>query len=402
MSTSLMNLLIATTLASSIAVLCAAVLRKPLRRLAGPQSAYWVWLLVPAVALAVFLPTHQQPLLARTLPHSVGKVIYSTIESVSPGALSSDYAQLGLAAWLLGVCLIAGASVLRQRAFTQSLGSMGKRSDGMLCSAAISGPMVLGAWRARVIVPADFASRYTPQERLLMLAHEQAHLDRGDALVNAVAEAWLCLFWFNPLMHWAVGRLHFDQELACDALVVSKPAAGRKLYAGALLKAQLPASSAGRLPLGCHWQSSHPLKERIAALKSPAPGGARRMSGAALAVVLAVSGIYAVTFASGTALAQKASASSAPNGPDWLIRPISMELQNQEIGKALEIVARVSGHTLVLSPEATQKLREKVTMHFVDVQLGAVLDLIMKTRGLAYRLAGDGSGGMQIVVEVPH
>jgi beta-lactamase regulating signal transducer with metallopeptidase domain len=396
-----MNLLITATLASSIAVLWVGVLRKPLRRLAGPQSAYWVWLLVPAVALAIFLPAHQEPGLARTLPHSVGEVIYSTMARVSPAGISSDYLQPGLAIWLLGVCAVSASAVLRQRAFIRSLGSMETDTDGMLCSAAIAGPMVLGAWRARVIVPADFADRYSSEERILMLAHEQAHLARGDALVNALAEAWLCLFWFNPLMYWAVGRLHFDQELACDARVVSGRAAGRKLYASALLKAQLPAAVARRLPIGCHWQSSHPLKERIAALKHPFPGFARRTGGAALAVALALSGIYAVTFASGTALAQKTSASSASIRPAWLAGSISIELQNKEVGEALTELARQSGHKVIVSPEAAQKLKQKVTMHFVDVQLGACLDLIVNTTGLVYRLSGAEPGSV-ITVDVPH
>jgi bla regulator protein BlaR1 len=388
MSASLMHFLIATTIASSIAVLCVGVLRKPLRRLAGPQSAYWLWMLVPATALAVFVPAPHGRILANTLPGSVGEVLFTSMVRVATSGASSDFLQFGLATWLLGVCLMAAASVLRQRAFVRSLGSLGNGPDGVPCSDAIAGPMLLGAWRARVIVPADFASRYTPEERLLMLAHEQAHLARGDAFANAAAAAWLCLFWFNPLMYWAVGRLQFDQELACDARVVSRRAAARKLYAGALLKAQMPAASAWRMPLGCHWQSSHPLKERIAALKNPSPGAARRLSGAALAVALAVSGIGAVTLTSGTEPAQRTTASAAPNGADWLDRPISIELRDKDAGEALRMVARESGHKIVVSAQAAEKLKEKLTMHFVDVKTSACLDILMTTSGLVYRQSG--------------
>jgi hypothetical protein len=256
--------------------------------------------------------------------------------------------------------------------------------------------MVLGAWRARVIVPADFASRYTPEERCLMLAHEQAHLARGDAIANAAAAAWLCLFWFNPLMYWAVGRLQFDQELACDARVVSRRAAARKLYAGALLKAQLPTEPAWRMPIGCHWQSSHPLKERIAALKYPPPGAGRRLSGAALAVALSASGIYAVTFASGTALAQRSAASSAPNGTDRLDQRISIQVRDQDVREALRMVAQESGQKIFFSGQAAEKLKEKLTMHFVDMKARDCLDLLLKTQGLVYRQ----SGGV-IFVDVP-
>ena len=33
------------------------------------------------------------------------------------------------------------------------------------------------------------------------------------------------------------------------------------------------------LPVGCHWQSSHSLKERILMLKQPPPGAGRRRVG---------------------------------------------------------------------------------------------------------------------------
>jgi beta-lactamase regulating signal transducer with metallopeptidase domain len=65
MDASLARTLVEATLASTIAVLIVCVLRKPLRRITGAQSAYWLWLLVPATALAVFLPaqSYNNPLL---------------------------------------------------------------------------------------------------------------------------------------------------------------------------------------------------------------------------------------------------------------------------------------------------------------------------------------------------
>jgi BlaR1 peptidase M56 len=143
-------------------------------------------------------------------------------------------------------------------------------------------------------VPTDFESRYTPEERVLVLAHERGHLVRLDAAVNTFATLWLCLAWFNPLMYWALGRLRFDQELACDALVIARSKIGRGRYADALLKTQLANESAWRMPVGCHWQSTHPLKERIAMLKSPSPGLARRLGGIAFTVALTSVCSYAV------------------------------------------------------------------------------------------------------------
>jgi hypothetical protein len=144
------------------------------------------------------------------------------------------------------------------------------------------------------VLPIDFETVYTPEERRFVLAHEEAHRKRSDVLVNAIASVWLCLFWFNPLMYWAIARLRFDQELACDAAVFDESDTGRRRYAEALLKTQLAADSAWRMPVGCHWKSGHPLKERVAMLKHPLPGFLRRLSGVVLASVLITSGCFVV------------------------------------------------------------------------------------------------------------
>jgi beta-lactamase regulating signal transducer with metallopeptidase domain len=385
-----MHMLIATTIASSIAVLLVGALRKPLRRIAGSQSAYWLWSLVPATALAVFLPAASRP--QQPLPGTINEVLSNTVMTVAASRAAADYMQLGLAVWLLGAFVIAALLIARQGAFVRSLGRMSTGPDGVLYSDSIVGPMVLGAWRARVIVPTDFALRYTPEERLLMLAHEQAHLQRGDTFTNIAAAAWLCLFWFNPLMYWAVGRLHFDQELACDALVLLRRATGRKLYAGALLKAQMHPESSWRTPIGCHWKSSHPLKERIAVLKYSFPGPVRRMSGVAVCVALCLSGIYAVTIASGAAPLQDTSAASAPNGVDWKAQSIDLDIQRQNVHDVLMMIARKTGRRLIFSDQAQQKLKKEqaqtMMTHFVDIPVSGLLDVMAKIGGLSIKQSG--------------
>jgi len=104
---------------------------------------------------------------------------------------------------------------------------------------------------------------------------------------------WLCVFWFNPLIYWAISRLRADQELACDAQVLARHAGARRSYANALLKTQLATESGWRMPVGCHWQSSHSLKERIVMLKRPLPGVSRRVLGIAGIAALIGTGSYA-------------------------------------------------------------------------------------------------------------
>lgn len=62
MSVSALSLLVAASIAATAAILIVALIRKPLRQLSGPQAACWIWLLVPACTLAVFLPMPPQAL----------------------------------------------------------------------------------------------------------------------------------------------------------------------------------------------------------------------------------------------------------------------------------------------------------------------------------------------------
>jgi len=209
----------------------------------------------------------------------------------------------------------------RQARFTAGLGRL-TRGDGGTWRAEHpgAGPAVVGVLRPRIVTPADFEARFAAKERGLILAHESVHLRRGDARVNALAAAGQCLGWFNPLVHLAAHRMRIDQELACDATVLGEAPAHRRLYAEVLLKTQLASQA---LPLGCHWPptSDHPLKERIAMLKSPLPAPARRTLGFAAVALLGL-GTACAAWAAQPAAAPPALITA----PDWAERPNGEDL----------------------------------------------------------------------------
>jgi bla regulator protein BlaR1 len=294
MGANLLHALISVTAASSIAILLVGVLRKPLRFAVGARAAYWLWLLVPASAVATLLPapSHTLRVVSSSLPSYLG----STLSSVAielRAEKSAAYVVAGLMVWLIGAAVMCILLVSRQRAFVRSLGEMTPDPYGVRRSVSIVAPMLVGAWRPQVVVPVDFEARYSHVERQLVLAHERAHLARHDISINAFAAVWLSLTWFNPLMYWAIRRLRLDQELACDALVLTRSGTAPRCYADALLKTQLATESAWRMPIGCHWQSIHPLKERVTMLKRPLPGPLRRLIGITGALTLTCSGGYA-------------------------------------------------------------------------------------------------------------
>jgi bla regulator protein blaR1 len=295
MTSNAIQMLAELTLATSIAVAVVALLRRPLRWVAGVQVAYWLWLLVPISALAVLLPPLPSEMggsnaLAEALRGAVNVDVYSA----QVARATVDYSALGMLLWLAGgVCMVV-LVMRRQLAFLRSLGDATAVGGNVFRSAAVRGPLLVGILRPRIVLSIDFESKFTPEECASILAHERAHLRRGDLLVGGIATLWLCLFWFNPLMYWALARLRRDQELACDAVVLGTSCIGRRRYADALLRTQLASEDRWRPPLACCWQADHPLKERIVMLSRPPPTFSRRLCGALAIAGVVLSGGCAV------------------------------------------------------------------------------------------------------------
>jgi TonB family protein len=271
-----------TTVAASAAILLVLALRRPLRHAFGAGIAYAAWALVPLAMLAVLLPAAQSPVL-------VVPVIAMELPNGLPAGTEAARAIPGLATWIVmavacGALACALWLVAQQRSFIRGLGVLVDRGDGVLVAQATEGlPAVIGLWRPRIVLPADAMHRYDVAERDLMLAHERAHVARGDLSANALVAALRCVFWFNPLVHLAATRFRHDQELACDQQVVRRHPDARRAYGEAMLKTQL---ARGVLPLGCHWAQTHPLRERIEMLKQPLHSMRRRVIGRATAVAL--------------------------------------------------------------------------------------------------------------------
>ena len=261
--------------ASSLAIALVLLLRPLLRRAFGPELAYLAWAAVPLSLLAVLLPQ------AGSLsPHPSATPFWTTqaLAGMQSAVLQApvDPRPALLLAWGFGALVLAAVLARTQWKFANQVrrrpGSEFDQSDA-------ASPAVFGLWRPRIVLPGDFTSRYDTREQALLLAHEREHIRRRDIPAQALAAALTCVFWFNPLVHIAARRFRLDQELACDAAVLRRHPKDRRNYGEAMLKTQLAATS---LPLGCHWPSRHPLKERITMLKQSSPSAARRRAGSAV------------------------------------------------------------------------------------------------------------------------
>lgn len=234
-----------TLVATGLLMAAVIVLRAPVRRVFGAGAAYALWAL-PALRLVL-------PSLPTPLPAAVAPLDAMPTVAVQVGTAAGEGASWLLALWaggalgfllwqLLAYCLFA----VRALAGATPVGM--QEGVELLVSAGVDGPVALGFLRRRILLPADWDARYSPEERLLALRHEATHHARLDLWANAAALGLLALHWFNPLAHWAYRLFRQDQELACDAAVVGGADADtRGLYARALIKTAAPASGAPNL-----------------------------------------------------------------------------------------------------------------------------------------------------------
>ena len=307
----------AANLAAGLAVVAILPFRRPMRPRFGARAVYALWIAPPLAALAVLIPHRTGDAVAPFVANAGGAAAQAL-----PSAAAQDlWATALVTIWGLGVVTAVLMLARRQAAFVKSLGRLtAVAGEGGVLRAerAVAGPALIGAFRPQIVTPADFDTRYGRVEQTLILTHERAHLASGDALVNAAACAVQCLGWFNPLAHLGVRLMRVDQELACDAAVIGRFPSARQLYGELLLKTQLAQQA---LPLGCHWpaKGQHPLKERIAMLKSPLPALAERRAGLAVAVLLAVA-------AGSGAWAASAKARHIVTKPDWATKPVPSDL----------------------------------------------------------------------------
>ena len=249
-------------IAAAAAVVLVLLLRVPVRNLFGARLAYGLWALVPAAAAASVFPS-----LAETL--GVG----------APAApLAPGLAIKVVALWLVGAALFAGFMLWQDYAFRRTA-ARGK-----------AGPAVMGALWPRIVLPADFETRFDARERGLILLHERTHIHRGDPIANLIVAACRALGWCNPLIHLGAAFARIDQELACDATVLALKTDIRGDYAKALLKVSMVRAVS---PLACGW-GTHPLILRVSFLKHGEPSRRREIAGFIGLIALSVATFMAV------------------------------------------------------------------------------------------------------------
>ncbi|GGI72981.1 hypothetical protein GCM10007973_07350 [Polymorphobacter multimanifer] len=347
----LLETLIMTTLLMALVLL----LRRPVARSFGAHAAYALWLLPAARAVLPVLPGWR-PWLIPADASAIARPDALTIGLVSPEAVAAlppeagtDWGLILLIGWIAGTLVFAGLQRIRYRRFIEATLAQAEpltriADIDVLMSPAVHGPMAAGLWQRRILLPTDFQSRYTPEERRLALLHEGAHHDRRDLWANALGLGVLALHWWNPVAHFAWKAFRADQELACDATVLAgADGSARAAYASAILKSATPRTPAA----ACALNHVSQLKERLGMMK-PVFGPVRQLAGG-----LAVAGAIVLGLAATASGAQPAPPTppesprapqppAPPAPPEALLTPVIVTTTTTTApGKPVRIVRTV-------------------------------------------------------------
>lgn len=321
----------AALLAGAIALLCRALPRLPA---AARCVLWWLVALQAVLGLAWYAPI-ELPLLVAPAAQEAAPA--AAVLAVSPGPDASPAVRLAprrtadvspampgqvhapswrgvvAALWLAGLlaqlptllrqglrtrALLRGAAPLDDPALqalcARQAQAMGlRRCPPLRVSAAIASPQVVGLRRPVVLLPAGHA--LNRDEAALALAHELAHLRRGDLWLGWLPALAQWLLFFHPLLRWAMREYALEREAACDAQVLRYAGGAAQDYGRLLLRLgvahPLHAGLAGASP------TFRNLKRRLTMLQFTDMPSRQRLYGWLLVAVVALAGVlpYRVT-----------------------------------------------------------------------------------------------------------
>src|SRR6201986_1276478 len=134
--------------------------------------------------------------------------------------------------WVLGFTSQPPAEVAA--AFQPIAANVGVGRSRLLVLSGVTSPATFGWIRPTILLP-DTCLEEDSSDLEDILRHELHHVRRLDFVWNGIAIACRSLLFFHPAAWYAVTRMQFDRELACDLAAVSDSPARRARYAECLI-----------------------------------------------------------------------------------------------------------------------------------------------------------------------
>ena len=431
-----MTVLIETAIKISL-VLALGLLAAALLRRGSAAQRHWMLAVSMAAALATPLmmglaPSWSLPVAAvdarrqlpepQARPRGDARIGITTTIPTDPTATASPQsfsnpAPFLLSIWVAGVALnLAGlvfgfwrlhrtasrATVIHQGPWVDAARSLseyfGLRTPPRLLQSDQQALLVTwGLFTPKVMLPADAAS-WDPDRIYVVLAHELAHVNRSDWIIQIGSELLRIAYWFNPLVWFASSRLRLESERACDDAVVTLGVSGRD-YALHLLALARQFGRARHIPFPAVAIVPRPssLERRVTAMLNPSlsrrPLSVTSRFGT-IAALLAIA-LPIALFAQNRFATLSGSVMDPSGGllPGVTVAAIDMtrgarhEVKTNRTGQ-FEIIGLAEGpHVLEVTLPGFQKFEQKLTLDGQDVnrnitmRVGTLQETISVTRG---------------------
>lgn len=87
-------------------------------------------------------------------------------------------------------------------------------------TAFLKSPAIIGLFKPCIYLPIHSISDYQATDMRYILLHELQHYKHKDILSDYLMNLVIIVYWFNPLVRYALKEMHIDKEVACDASVL--------------------------------------------------------------------------------------------------------------------------------------------------------------------------------------
>jgi beta-lactamase regulating signal transducer with metallopeptidase domain len=322
--------------------------------------------------------------------------------------------RFGVALWAMRECRRRSRPVLDTD--VRQLGEKLRRAMGVRRSVelrelpSLNTAATLGWRRPIILLPGDWR-RWDLAEQTSVLAHELAHIRRGDYAGWLLAQLSRALHGYQPLLHVLIGWLRRDQELAADALAASF-AGGPARYTQALCRLALRRDDAtkpglARAFLPAHLSVTLRVQILLSRKRRSEPMMARKwrigLGLALFAGCLVIAGLRSPALAEQAAQPVPAPASvapppqAAPISPKTareraierrLNKPISIRCKERPLHEALDRLRDVTGISIIVDRAALEEegidLEHPVSLNLKNVPVRTVLHLLLRSVHLTW------------------
>ncbi|WP_394221280.1 TonB family protein [Alteromonas gracilis] len=229
----------------------------------GASLSYKLWALVPAC-----LVVNNIPMSLVSIPsNNFSRYVVGVKPSLSVNAFETWFTL-----WAIGVSAITAYILLHHVTIWLSIGKRRAVHTNAYYSSKAATPMLFGFISPKVLIPFTFKSAFSSQQQALVLEHENVHRKHNDHLWNSVALIIAIVFWFNPVVWFALKSFRVNQELACDHAVLKNKTEKEKLtYAKALVQCAEHCSNALHRTQGLYptFGEKRTMMKRLNAIKQP-------------------------------------------------------------------------------------------------------------------------------------